>query len=55
MAELHVVPQDDLIEHRVDADGDCLCGPRTEYVETEAVTGWLVIHHSLDAREKQEP
>ena len=51
---LHVVPQNDLVAHRVAEDGECVCGPREEFVDTSAVTGWLVIHSSLDGREKTE-
>lgn len=55
MAEhLHLVPQNDLIAHRVDEDGECVCGPRTEFVDGKNVTGWLVVHASLDGREKGE-
>ena len=32
-------------------DHDCPCGPHLEHVGLNA---WLVTHHSLDGREKQE-
>ena len=50
---LHVPPVDDLIQH--DTSNDCPCGPTTEPVRRDDGTyGWLVIHHSLDGREKAE-
>jgi hypothetical protein len=54
---LHVYPLNDLIEHdRSDEDGSaCPCGPETRPVEREnGSIGWLIIHPSLDGREKQE-
>lgn len=49
----HVVPVMDLIDHR---PTDCACGPRTEAVPREdGSMGWLVVHHSLDGREADEP
>lgn len=52
---VHVMPIGDLIEHTSDGGEDCLCGPTTEPVPREdGSMGWLVVHHSLDAREKQE-
>lgn len=52
MSVVHVLPVDDLIEH---TDDDCLCGPDTEPVEgPDGSIGWLVSHHSLDGREKEE-
>lgn len=44
----HVVPTNDLIDH--DTIDDCVCGPREELVEGR----WVVVHHSLDGREKRE-
>lgn len=44
---IHVYPVNDLCEH--DTWGtDCVCGPRVEE------NGMLVLHHSLDGREKRE-
>jgi hypothetical protein len=48
----HVVPISDFIDHAVDADGDCICGPRTVPVATTGGGfGWMYFHHSLDGRE----
>ncbi len=54
MAELHVVPRNDLIEHDTSSDDSCVCAPRREFMNTDDVTGWLVVHHSLDGRELAE-
>lgn len=51
--DVHVHPLGDLIAH--DLTADCVCGPDCELVEAEhAPDRWLVIHHSLDGREKAE-
>ncbi|KPG86529.1 hypothetical protein AEQ27_04010 [Frigoribacterium sp. RIT-PI-h] len=51
---LHTYPSDDLIEHDTDG-GDCPCGPTTEAVpRDDGSYGWLIVHHSLDGREKKE-
>jgi hypothetical protein len=51
---VHVVPVNDLVEH--DTDGpDCVCGPTVEPVDRDdGSLGWLVVHHSLDGRERAE-
>ncbi|WP_280393073.1 hypothetical protein [Nocardia wallacei] len=55
MTEAHVVPSGDLLEHRVEADGECVCGPRMEPVKnSDGSIGWVVVHHSLDGRERAE-
>lgn len=46
--ESHVRPIDDLIEHEFEAD--CVCGPTID----ENDNGIIVIHHSLDGRERYE-
>jgi hypothetical protein len=52
---VHVVPLGDLIDHNSDS-ADCVCGPRVEPVECDdGSIGWLVVHHSLDGRELDEP
>lgn len=52
MSTVHVVPVNDLIEH---PDEDCPCGPTTEpVVRDDGYIGWLVVHHSLDGRERHE-
>jgi hypothetical protein len=52
---VHVVPPGDLVGHETDTDDPtCVCGPRHEAVfdqEIGSCDGWLIIHHSLDARE----
>lgn len=45
----HVVPVNDLIEHRCDGD-TCPCGPAVEFT----ADGPLYTHHSLDGRERFE-
>ena len=50
----HVYPEADLIEHVTEGD-DCLCGPAIEPVpRDDGSMGWLITHHSLDGREKNE-
>lgn len=52
MTTVHVVPVNDLIDH---PDDDCPCGPTIEPVEREDGSfGWVVVHHSLDGRERHE-
>lgn len=52
MSAVHVVPENDLIQHDSSGGQDCVCGPSTEPVEREdGSMGWLVVHHSLDGRE----
>lgn len=49
----HVMPKDDLVPHK--HAEDCPCGPTTEPVERDdGSMGWVVIHHSLDGREREE-
>ena len=51
----HVWPVSDAVEHALDDDGDCVCGPTVEPVEGhEGYIGWLITHHSLDGREATE-
>jgi hypothetical protein len=50
---LHVHPLGDLIEHEL--TDDCVCGPEQRPGKrADGSVGWLVIHHSLDGREKTE-
>lgn len=50
MTTVHVMPNNDLIEH-ADSD-DCVCGPTTKPVEREDGTiAWICVHHSADGRE----
>jgi len=42
---IHVLPNDDLVEH--DNSEDCVCGPDA-YLEDGS---WVYVHHSLDGRE----
>lgn len=48
---VHVIPVDDHVEHD-DAGDECVCGPRTQYLENG---GKVVTHGSLDGRELSEP
>lgn len=55
---IHVEPRNDLIEH-TDGFGTCACGPEVQAVragvgDTTQHIGWLVVHHSLDGREREE-
>lgn len=53
MTTLHVIPLNDIIEHS--DDEDCVCGPTTNFVNLpEGASGWVVVHHSLDHRERTE-
>jgi hypothetical protein len=53
MSTVHVEPVNDLIEHE-DSE-DCWCGPRVEAVfRDDGSNGWLITHHSLDGRERNE-
>lgn len=55
MSDEHVVPTGDLVVHRVEADAECVCGPRTEpVVDDGRVVGFVIVHHSLDGRELVE-
>ncbi|WP_329131546.1 hypothetical protein OG552_10485 [Streptomyces sp. NBC_01476] len=52
---MHVTPINDLIEHDTSGDSDCVCGPRTRPVEKNGGgMGWVVVHNSLDGRERYE-
>ena len=48
-AEQHVYPNRDLMRHEAD---DCPCGPETHHTPTPAGDGWIIVHHSLDGRER---
>jgi hypothetical protein len=52
---IHVIPVGDLIDHDVDTDDGCVCGPTTEPVQRlDGTVGWMLVHHSLDGRETSE-
>lgn len=55
MSTLHIVPRHDVIVHDISTDEpDCPCGPSQEPaldLDSGYVTGFLIIHHSLDDRE----
>lgn len=46
---LHVVPNNDLIDHEEDGD-ECPCGPSVIFEEFKTI----VVHNSLDGREMKE-
>lgn len=51
MNTVHIYPINDLVDH--DNNDDCVCGPRVETVAgDDGSISWVVVHHSLDAREK---
>jgi hypothetical protein len=52
---VHVVPLEDSIPHTETDDGDCICGTTTEPTKRDdGSIGWVIIHHSLDGRERYE-
>lgn len=53
---LHVAPVGDLVGHDTStSEPDCVCGPRVDPVKRDdGSMGWLIVHHSLDGREKTE-
>jgi hypothetical protein len=49
----HVKPANDWVEH-TDTE-DCVCCPWVNPVQRDDGSyGWVIVHHSLDAREIQE-
>lgn len=54
MSTVHVEPIDDLIEH--DTSGTpCVCGPQERPVKADdGSVGWVIVHNSLDGRERYE-
>lgn len=54
MSAVHVLPVNDLIDH-IDIGDDCPCGPALEPVKRDdGSVGWVIVHHSLDGRERDE-
>lgn len=54
MSTVHVLPNNDLIDHE-DVGTGCVCGPTTTPVRRDDGTyGWVITHHSLDGRELHE-
>lgn len=54
MSDVHVLPVNDLIEHEEEGH-DCPCGVTIEPVlADDGSCGWLITHHSLDGRERNE-
>lgn len=50
-----VVPINDDIDHDAFSE-DCPCGPTPEPVKRDdGSMGWVLVHHSLDGREADEP
>lgn len=50
---LHVVPVGDTVEHVT--TNDCPCRPTDQSVaEDDGSVGWVVVHHSLDGRERSD-
>ncbi|MBD9721981.1 hypothetical protein PV755_09585 [Streptomyces caniscabiei] len=51
---LHVTPIGDQADHDTStSDPDCVCGPETKPVtRDDGSIGWLLVHHSLDGRER---
>ncbi|GAA1082814.1 hypothetical protein GCM10009665_80430 [Kitasatospora nipponensis] len=44
------------VEHDTSTtEATCVCGPRVQPVERDdGSVGWLIVHHSLDGRERRE-
>lgn len=53
---LHVTPIGDLVGHDTStAEADCVCGPEVRPVtDDDGSIGWLLVHHSLDGREREQ-
>ena len=53
---LHVRPVGDSVEHDTSTgEPVCVCGPEVRPEKREdGSMGWLVVHHSLDGRERRE-
>lgn len=53
---LHIHPVGDLIAHDTATDdADCVCGPTIRPAEQDdGSMGWLIVHNSLDGRERRE-
>ena len=50
-----VVPINDAIDHDEFSE-DCPCGPTPEPVKRDdGSMGWVLVHHSLDGREIDDP
>ena len=54
---IHVLPIDDVVVHD-EVGTDCICGPDVEWADPETgetySDGPIVVHHSLDGRERFE-
>lgn len=52
---VHVYPCGDLIEHDIEQQENCVCGPAVEAVHRkDGSNGWLYTHNALDGRELAE-
>jgi hypothetical protein len=53
---VHVRPIRDLVDHDASTtEPDCVCGPEVRpAVQEDGSMGWLLVHHSLDGRERAE-
>jgi hypothetical protein len=45
------MPVNDLIGHEF---VNCICGPTDNLIDTSRGDGWIIVHHSLDGRERFE-
>lgn len=55
MNTMHAYPMNDLMEHETDGE-DCVCGPAVRHIKhDDGTSGWIILHHSLDGRESNEP
>jgi len=54
-AIVHLVPVSDLIEHDVDDEQFCVCGPGSEWlIADDGSHGKIIVHHALDGRDLRE-
>lgn len=52
---MHVVPLGDIVAHDTDGELPCVCGPSSEWIVGQyGAHGKVVVHHSLDGRERWE-
>ncbi len=47
-SEMHVIPDNDTIEH--EAESDCVCGPDAELKEVRGRDVWVYTHHYLQEK-----
>lgn len=54
-SHVYAHPVGDLIDHDLNPDGECVCGPTPKLIEDgDGDDAWMYVHHSLDGRENRE-